>query len=465
MSKRKNDGEINGETKQPRRNNVDSKEIAVSVNVLQNQKRLPPILKLNAICCDDLFDWLSLEDLHSLGQTCKRMQRLTAIHFKRNFKDLFPYCIEQNLSYAGIRLDGFMQFIQNIKFYTDYSTEKDFQYIGLNCDSLRHVSFISLELTKSKIDCIKVRLDKIETIHMIGVEIPSSVNLYEDFLKCSPNLKTLFIYDLKRDDNCYEWLCHKYSKLEHLKFYYNRSRSLSRILEIFFQKNPQLKKFETRPCFLLDNSETFINTKTKLDVLTIRYDDSNKMNNLKDVEILLNKLYDNGEKLKLGVLGDCNKAISQAQMNQIGKLRGLERLNGYFAKNLVFSTILSLREIYISNSRLENIYLETMTVSFPNLHQVRLFNVSENQMLPFIRRLPRLKVLKILYFTEDLKKIPTDGFNLSTLNEERKKLSGACKFTLYVCERLYLKTKLAPKNLYNNHDLIEIKSNGDCEVL
>ena len=105
MSKRKNDGEINEETRQKKQNDVDSKGIAVAVDV-QNQGTPPPILKLNAICCDDLFEWLSLEDLHSLGQTCKRMQRLTGIYFQENFEEN-AYYYNQNITYNRIRINAF----------------------------------------------------------------------------------------------------------------------------------------------------------------------------------------------------------------------------------------------------------------------------------------------------------------------------------------------------------------------
>ena len=80
MNKRENDGETNAKSKQQKRNDIDANEIAVAAPVnVQNEEPTPAIFKLNAICCDDLFEWLSLEDLHSLGQTCKRMQ-LSLIH-------------------------------------------------------------------------------------------------------------------------------------------------------------------------------------------------------------------------------------------------------------------------------------------------------------------------------------------------------------------------------------------------
>lgn len=62
MSKCENDGENSERSKQQKLHDDD-------LNNDRNQEPRPAIFKLNAICCEDLFDWLSLRDLHSLGQT------------------------------------------------------------------------------------------------------------------------------------------------------------------------------------------------------------------------------------------------------------------------------------------------------------------------------------------------------------------------------------------------------------
>ena len=74
-------------------------------------------------------------------------------------------------------------------------------------------------------------------------------------------------------------------------------------------------------------------------------------------------------------------------------------------------------------------------------------------MLSFIQRLPKLKEIAVHFFI----KTNQSHIDLCALNEERKKLPGACKLCIYVQENIYLETKMTPKNLYANHDLIEIK--------
>lgn len=286
--------------------------------------------------------------------------------------------------------------------------------------------------------------------------MPSSFNLYDDLLKFCPNLKNLIIFIGKNIPKYIKSLGHKFSKLEYFHFYYCGSSSLSRIFERFFQKNPHLHSFETGPRFLLDNSDAFINPETiKLDVLSVIIDFSCTLDDFMNVCMLLKKLNDNGQRYKLNVRWS-DRIIAQDQIDRIGSLRGLERLAVEFNKDLVFPKIISLKVIKIIIDRpLENIYLERMAASFPNLYRIHLFSSSEDQMLPFLRLLPKLKDIRIPYIGKSMEDF--EGYNLRALNEERKKLSGACKVTIYVFETYYLKTKMALKNLYTNHDLIEIK--------
>lgn len=466
MGKRKNVRKINRKIKQ--------QKIAIAVDV-DNQRQSPPIFKLHAICCDDLFDFLSLKDLYSLGLTCKRMQRLTGIYFQENyFKNDPIYLVKQNIEYIGFR-----QFFQSIKL-NNFSQKIDYQFAGKYCDSLRSIQFHLIELTKSMIDDIQIKLNQIETINLISTGFSPSFNLYKDFLKFCPNLKNLYIngYKTYNPNNCNEWMYQKYSKLEHLEFFCDeRQRRISNKQKdgrgnaplsydfgIFLQKNPHLKSFETLSHFLLSNSDTFVNSKTNLQILTIRYNSKEDENDLNDVCILLNKMSDNNKKLKFGfIFNDAFfSRISQDQINQIGSFHRLVKLYGDLEKNLVLPNTLKVLSIY-NCDEIEDIHLEKIAVSCQNLHRVDLNNKipSENQMLPFIRWLPRLREIRFWHWFT----IPeTHEIDLSKMNEERKKLVGACKVTLYLEEPLYLKIKMSPKNLYNNYDLIEIKRSDSVSV-
>ena len=146
--------------------------------------------------------------------------------------------------------------------------------------------------------------------------------------------------------------------------------------------------------------------------------------------------------------------LSRNQINQISKLHGLEKLFGNFKANIVFPTIVGLKELIILYTSLGDFDLESLTQSFPNLRQIFACTASINKLLPLIQRLPKLKSFCI----QNFESYETDKqIDLFELNEERKKLPGACKLTIYVSENVYLSTKMANINLYTKHDLIEIK--------
>lgn len=54
-------------------------------NVFAVGQLATPILKLNIDAYEGLFEWLSLADLRSLRQTCKRLQRAVDYYIKTNY--------------------------------------------------------------------------------------------------------------------------------------------------------------------------------------------------------------------------------------------------------------------------------------------------------------------------------------------------------------------------------------------
>lgn len=45
----------------------------------------PPIFKQNIDCFDDWLDYLTLGEIYEIGNTCKTMQKIAAVHFQRNY--------------------------------------------------------------------------------------------------------------------------------------------------------------------------------------------------------------------------------------------------------------------------------------------------------------------------------------------------------------------------------------------
>lgn len=464
---RENYGEINVKSKQQKQNDgIDLNVIQAAVGV-QTEESPAFILKLNAICCDDLFDWLSLKDLHSLGQTCKRMHRLTGLYFQENFKQTI-ICGDQSIyhrdtNHNKIQLNGFIEFVQNIKI-SGFKIKK-FQYIKSNCKTLRKITFGRGKLTKHMINLIKEKLNKVEVLQLNGTNLKPN-NLYNDLIAFGPNLKEVIVYK----ENVNEEFCVSYPKLDHLILRYE-PQTIDQNIRIFFQQNPQLQRLDCEYLFLLGNSETIINSMMELDILTIKVENMHE-DELNELCKLLNKLYDNNFYKRVEIIWLTG---SQHYINLISKLRRLEKLDVFFYEdNIVFpSKILSLKEIciYRNTSFVHNnnivfiqLFYSAMADAFPNLCVVHIFEPQDvDALIPLIQRLPKLKEIYMRWFDRSSNGIQID---LSILNEEREKLSRACKLTINLPEKSYLATKMAPKNLYINHDLIEIKrdSVGDSWI-
>lgn len=400
-----------------------------------------PIFKLNAICCDDLFEWLSIKDLDSLGQTCRRMHRLTGLYFQENCKKTPIRCYNKEILYNdNVKLSGLIPYVQSVEFDARCK-KKDFKSIA-DCDSLREIGLCNVKLDTAVLNYIKEKLDQIETISFWSSS--SEIQFYADFLKLCPNLKKLCYKHCVPMES--DWMCHEYPKIEHISLS-RLNHTSSEHLKIFLKKNPHLQRFDTCQENLLEHRGIFINSNLKLDVLQIFL--SNNTSAWGDTFSLVNRLYDDQFYKRLECI-----IHHQEVIDQIGTLCGLEKLIISFQVPIVWPKIItSLKKlIYCYGDR--NIdALEAMTVSFPNLQKVHLAEISTiDQLLPFIRRLPKLKELSV-------SQCHPIGFEIDilTLNEERKKLAGTCKVIIYLSEDAYLATKMAPKNLYIKHELIDIK--------
>lgn len=256
MSKREND-DVNEQSKRQKPDEDDTNETTALAAIGQREDTQPAIFKLNAIFCEDLFDWLSLQDLHSLGQTCKRMNRLTGLYFQENIKQLFD-CTSQNLFspiWEFSRFSGFVQYITSVKFIR--CNLEDFRYVDMNFDSIREISFTSISLTKSLINCVKSKLNQIESIHFHSSSgsLLENFQLYEDLLKFFSNLTHLCIK--KNASIGEEWMCHNYPKLQHLRLKYSKSSTIFRTKFVF-------AKLRNKPKFSTDEQKHIHQFQTKI---------------------------------------------------------------------------------------------------------------------------------------------------------------------------------------------------------
>lgn len=77
--------------------------------------------KLNVDCLNKVFDYLSFDDVHSIGKTCKPMQQVAGGYFQTN-NIIDAYVNSRDVFYRDVWLkhDEFNKCMQNVFFNSTY---------------------------------------------------------------------------------------------------------------------------------------------------------------------------------------------------------------------------------------------------------------------------------------------------------------------------------------------------------
>lgn len=231
--------------------------------VVMNQGPLQQIFNLNIDCFDEIFDYLSLKDLHLFAQTCSAMQKVAGEYFKCNFFANDYYRIENDGIYTTyssrndafnecLRISAFNKFIMQLEHYMD--TFEPLYYINSHMEqfsSLNQIGFSCINLNGPEYECIQELLAKVEIVQIWICAIDG--DFYEKCLKFCRNLKRFsirycdIVCSQFMEDGFtttqYPWLTHKYSKLQHLELIPFRKLQIDE-LSIFFAYN-SIKSFST----------------------------------------------------------------------------------------------------------------------------------------------------------------------------------------------------------------------------
>lgn len=219
-----------------------------------------PIFKLNVDCWEDLFDWLSVTDLHSFGQTCKFFHRIAGKYFEWKYKRVLCHVYPESMSVYWKDLDGFNEFAQRLSFY-DCDPDKSFLYALANCKLPVFVEIVNARSTELDINRLENMLARVESLKFSNFYVPDE--FIESFVKfCAKSLKRLRI-----DRSAgYGWMHNKYEKLQHLEL--SEFDSFDELIE-FFERNPNVRSFSTIAANILKYRNKLMASNIKLDDLTI----------------------------------------------------------------------------------------------------------------------------------------------------------------------------------------------------
>lgn len=426
----------------------------------------PKIFKLNIDCFDEIFDYLSLKDLHSFGQTCKRMNRVAGEYFKQNFSSAKKYISHGMIRIIparhkggckSFRTPGFNKFMPCVSVYLSNS-KYDLKHLKVHInefESTNHIRFVCFQ--SKNIKYFKKLLPQLEILHFKKGSLMEG-DIYDIMFKYGKNLREIYFegseFCKKSVHDKLKWLLQEYPKLEVLHLTPRRFCRIEELRE-FFVYNPNLHKFSTNAQFLWNNRDILLNSNVKLDVLELTSYPYRCAKNLTSNFLLelLNQLHEKGFYKRLYIYSfDDNQELC----TQLDLVKGLEFLyirHIHPVYNLVQLTNLRELVLWYKASRMD---MEIVANGLTKLNRIHIYGQSVDVLMPFIRRSLNLNGIK--YISHDGRDL-----NLRMLNEERRKLIGARKITIYVCDDVFLATKWTTSNGVINLNSIEMRRADSIE--
>lgn len=403
-------------------------------------ENLPPCLKLIVDCWEQILDLLSLEDVHSLGGTCKMLNRLAGHYFKTYFPEkiynLFSNEIRVTSANFNVRPD-FYQFIGELKI----TSGSDVNYI-LDANvfsSLKSLRWYYIDLDETQFGRAQSVLKNIENIHSFTRSIAK--NTFDQLAIHCPNLVSLIVKSFL-GEHLTNFFSQYYPKLEHLEIRCGNEQADN--LEVFLEKHSKLNRLSIDFGFLWANRILLMKMNVQLEVLQVGFEKTNVPHG--EIVDCFNVLYNRGFYKKLFLYIDFE---SMDVSNALYELPALKKLDVYSDSNIDFSRLTHLNELLVW--KLREIDLEKMAKNLAHLERLHIFCSTIDELLPFIRHSKRLKELGVICVLRS----KIDVADLRFFDEERQKFAGACPISIIVKEGNYLPAKWSTKNLNLNHVKIE----------
>lgn len=437
----------------------DSSDIYQATEAFEEQQS--PIFCLNVDCLHKLMDYLTLQDLHSVGETCKAMQQIAGDYFQANYKS-YTHVTSEGIEHGFHRtkINGFNKFVTNLIFSpvpiheTNRSIEEQTFYAAKYCNrKLKQIRFYYANLTATDLWNLRDSLKHVESV--ILEYCTATQEFYRQFPKLCLNLKRLYI----RDYNCrfgtpqntgFDWLLWTFPKLEHLHWSLSRCGATVNELKTFFRNNSHVKSFTTDLVSLYANKHLLIESEIKLNDLTV--DVSKHFRPPQHVEQIyfdaLDELAQHGifKRLHYNLMDFDQEVIDR--MTQLPSIKSLcldTHINDESIINL--PNLIDVVELKIGYCSKLNTNL--VAKQLENLQRIHFQHISLQDVRAFFRQSINLRKMKIDRLEDSERSFDDEMFGnvlyLSLWNEEREKLPAAKKVTIYIYDEVYLATKWAMK--------------------
>lgn len=429
---------------------------------ISSTDEMSPISKLNRDCFEDLFDYLPLTDLLSVGGTNQRLHQLAGCFFQKKCKFLPIYvkssgfclgqCGSEKVSVFGAFIKGvhigFHSFGDN-----DELTDS-FGYLqSKQPQSLKSIEFQNILLTAHHIKFTNDFFNGIEYVKLNKCEIAGEA--HEMLFSLCANMKHLCVIEGAYKDGSSligtsnQWLLQRYPRLENVILNPNHNLQINE-LKTFLEINSMILRFSIDSNFLIANEGAF-NTNS-LDILAVKFD---RRANLELCFNKLNELHARGFHKRLHV--DCSDCIlSQSDVDRMASIAGFVKLTVTMYRpdpqqTITFGNLQKLEQLDIIRTRITD--SNNLANKLINLQRLVLSDALPEDIFNFTSR--SVKLNTIVVCCDSFHFSPNLILDLSALNKQRAQLAGAHKINIYVREKIYLATKWAMKQTM--FEFIEMK--------
>lgn len=426
-----------------------------------------PIFKLNVDCLNKIFDYLSFEDVHSIGETCKPMLQIAGEYFQANHVTE-AYVDYRDITYPGsyTQVKEFNKFQQNLLFSTVYpsrSLKKITWYVGKNySQEFKRMRFYEADLTGKEIQNLWHKFEKVESVTIERCMVTRK--FYKQFPKLCKNLRRLYIEDFEcrrdalRQVPGFEWLLWTYPKLDHFHWIKTKNWQRTNEFKLFFERNPQVRSFAIDANSLWANRSLL--SKIKLDDLTIELgrvynSDEHEPRNVQHIYDLLKEFHEKGVYKRLLFNLKC---FSQRTLDEMPPLDALKSLcfciHNVGREDVTLPNWMNLTELKVSfYCHLAN--CESLARQLVNLRRIYLYYVKLSDLMQFVRYSVHLTKVKVKCFEDFDNDSDSNILDVAALNKEREKLNGAKRMVIHIEEEIYLPTKWSLNG--KEYSLIEIR--------
>lgn len=413
------------------------------LDALRSRPLSPRLFDLNIHGFYEVFDWLSLKELLTVSRMCDFMQQVAGDFFICNYGGA-DVTYSDGMFMTGeppLQINGFEKFIRKIIIYDN--VDAPFKLIASKCQALKQIRFTNVTLTPSQVEIIKQALNRIESIQMICVDV--SDRFRPSFLKHCSSLKSLSLRNFNQKSVSIgtgnEWLHHSYPTLERLELDLPNCNAIKELKE-FFELNVQIRSFATNVEFLYKNRSLITASKVKLDDLAIVGQVNDNMH------ALLDDFHRQGIFKRLHLY---NSKANQGYIDRIASLDGLEKLFigsvTHPSRRLNCMDLTNLKELALYTAHI--VCTSDLASGLFNLKRLYIREANAKDITPFIQLSPRLKSIKIPIYD--------DVVDMVAWNQERNKLFGATKVTIFLPEICYLKHKWANAKKRQQLNMVEIR--------